>query len=227
MKLIVGLGNPGEKYETTRHNLGFTILDQLLKDIKSVNETKWEESPKFKSEIFILDWQPKIGRRPEGSFSEQGGSPNRRSAPEGESQKIILAKPKTYMNNSGMALSLIASFYKIEPADIWIVHDELDLPLGTMKIRFGGSGAGHHGVDSIIKVLGTDKFWRFRMGIGQAKNHEKTARHKFKNTADFVLDKFTTRDTRTVKHLVKRGVNALKTALEKDIHSAMNRFNTK
>src|SRR4030042_7147554 len=205
MKLIVGLGNPGEKYETTRHNLGFAILDRLLNDVKSVGQSKWEDNPKLKSEIFILDWQ---GKREEG-------------------EKIILAKPKTYMNNSGMALSLISSFYKINTSDIWIVHDELDLPLGAMKIRFGGSGAGHHGVDSIIKALGTDKFWRFRMGIGISKNHEKTARHKFKNTADFVLDRFTTHDTRTVKHLVKRGVDSLKTALEKDIHAAMNRFNTK
>ena len=131
------------------------------------------------------------------------------------------------MNNSGMALSLISSFYKIEPVDIWIVHDELDLPLGTMKIRFGGSGAGHHGVESIIKALGTDKFWRFRMGIGISKNYDEIARHKFKNTDDFVLDRFTTHDTRTVKHLIKRGVDSLKTALKKDIHAAMNRFNTK
>src|SRR3989304_7316487 len=107
MKLIVGLGNPGEKYETTRHNLGFIILDHLLKDLKSVNQDKWKDNPKLKSEIFILDWQPK----------------------EEESKKIILAKPKTYMNNSGMAVSTISSFYKITPDDIWIVHDELDLPL--------------------------------------------------------------------------------------------------
>src|SRR3989344_8209041 len=201
MKFIGGWGTPGEKYETTRHNLGFIILNHLLKDLKSVNQDKWEDNPKLKSEVFILDWQPKGGRRPEGS------------APEGESQKIILAKPKTYMNNSGMALSLISSFYKIEPVDIWIVHDELDLPLGTMKIRFGGSGAGHHGVESIIKILGTDKFWRFRMGIGASKNHDAIARHKFKNTEDFVLDRFKTHETRKVKHLIKRGVDALFTAL--------------
>ncbi|PIR79887.1 MAG: aminoacyl-tRNA hydrolase [Candidatus Levybacteria bacterium CG10_big_fil_rev_8_21_14_0_10_35_13] len=215
MKLIAGLGNPGEKYEKTRHNLGFIILDHLLKDLKSVDQDKWEDNPKLKSEVFILDWQPKGGRRPEGS------------APEGENQKIILAKPKTYMNNSGMAVSAIVSFYKIDPSDIWVIHDELDLPLGTMKIRFGGSGAGHHGVESIIKALGTDKFWRFRMGIGISKNYDEIARHKFKNTDDFVLDRFTTHDTRTVKHLIKRGADALKTALEKDMHSAMNRFNTK
>ena len=205
MKLIVGLGNPGEKYETTRHNLGFIILDHLLKDLKSVNQDKWKDNPKLKSEIFILDWQPK----------------------EEESKKIILAKPKTYMNNSGMAVSTISSFYKITPDDIWIVHDELDLPLGAMKIRLGGSGAGHHGVESIIKALGTDKFWRFRMGIGASKNHDEIARHKFKNTEDFVLDRFKTHETRKVKHLIKRGVDALLTALEKDIHAAMNRFNTK
>ena len=205
MKLIVGLGNPGEKYETTRHNLGFVILDHFLKDAKTVNQTNWEDSPKLKSEIFILQLQSKTG----------------------QGQKVLLAKPKTYMNGSGMAVSAISSFYKITPDDIWIVHDELDLPLGTMKIRFGGSGAGHHGVESIIKILGTDKFWRFRMGIWASKNHDAIARHKFKNTEDFVLDRFKTHETRKVKHLIKRGVDALFTALEKDIHAAMNRFNTK
>ncbi len=205
MKLIVGLGNPGEKHESTRHNLGFMIIGHLLKDVENVKDGKWEDSQKFKSEIFNLEYKPKHG----------------------EVEKVILAKPKTHMNNSGMAISLISSFYKIAPSDIWIIHDELDLPLGFMKIRFGGGAAGHHGVESIITSLNSDKFWRFRIGIGAVKNKDEIARHKFKNAEDFVLDNFNTHESRSVKHVIKRAVDALILSLEKDIPASMNRFNTK
>ncbi|OGH10701.1 MAG: aminoacyl-tRNA hydrolase [Candidatus Levybacteria bacterium RIFCSPLOWO2_01_FULL_36_13] len=205
MKLIVGLGNPGEKYEKTKHNLGFVILDHLVKDSQSVSRIKWDKNAKLKSEIFIMDWQPK----------------------KGNTEKIIFAKPQTYMNKSGLSVSLLANFYKITPSDIWIIHDELDLPLGSMKIRLGGSAAGHHGVESIISILKTDKFWRFRLGIGQSKQHEKIAKHNFKNATDYVLEIFTGKETSTVKHLIKRATQALSTALEKDIQAAMNQFNTK
>ena len=205
MKLIVGLGNPGEKYETTRHNLGFVILDHFLKDAKTVNQTNWEDSPKLKSEIFILQLQSKTG----------------------QGQKVLLAKPKTYMNGSGMAISLISSFYKITPDDIWIIHDELDLPLGAMKIRLGGSGAGHHGIESIIKALGTDKFWRFRMGIGNNKSNLKNQKSKLRIMNDFVLGGFGRGDKGSLKHMIKRGAKALTTALEKGIEASMNQFNTK
>ena len=205
MKLIVGLGNPGEKYENTRHNFGFIILDHFLKDFAPVNKSSFEESPKFKSSIFSLDWQPKKAK----------------------AEKVILAKPKTFMNNSGMAVSLISAFYKIKPEDIWVVYDELDLPLGNMKIRLGGGAAGHHGVESIMNSLKTDKFWRFRIGIGSSKNHQEVARHNFKNAANFVLNKFKSNESGVVKHLIKKGTQALTLALEKDIQSAMNRFNTR
>lgn len=205
MKLIVGLGNPGEKYESTRHNLGFVILNHLVKNSQSVSRGKWDKNPKLKSEIFIMDWKPKVG----------------------EMEKIIFAKPQTYMNNSGMAVSLLSSFYKIGPSDTWIVHDELDLPIGSMKIRLGGAAAGHHGVESIISALKTDKFWRFRMGIGESHHHDEIAKHKIKNATDFVLDKFRGGEAGKIKHLIKRGTEALEKALEKDIQAAANQFNTK
>lgn len=199
MKLIVGLGNPGEKYEKTRHNLGFTVVDSFLRNIESSKNSKWEENSKFKSEI---------------EMSEING------------EKIILAKPLTYMNNSGMAVKIISDFYKISPVDIYVVHDELDLPLGAMKIRLGGAGAGHHGVESIIEALGDDKFYRFRLGIGYAKNKQEIAKHKVK-ADEFVLDKFSSHESGTLKHLIKRGADALEVALEKGMETAMNRFNTK
>jgi len=216
MKLIVGLGNPGEKYEQTRHNLGFTIVDKFLKDFFPAKDTTWSKNKKLKSDIAVFEWKPKIGPL----------------------EKVILAKPQAYMNNSGMAVSLLASFYKVETEDVWVVYDELDLPVGFMKIRFGGAAAGHHGVESIIESLGNDKFWRFRMGIGVGHNHtgrtrrEDGKRHviggqKIKNAEDFVLDSFGSSEQGKIRELIKHGSQALQMALEKDISAAMNRYNTK
>jgi PTH1 family peptidyl-tRNA hydrolase len=204
MKLIVGLGNPGPKYESTRHNVGFMTIDHLLKDLEPVNKSNFSREDKLKSEIYSYEYKPKTGPL----------------------EKVILAKPLTYMNNSGMAVSLIAKYYKIKPEDIWIINDELDLPLGTMKIRFGGSGAGHHGLDSILSSLGTDKFWRFRMGIGESHNHDEIAKHMV-DGAEFVLKSFSGSDKSKARAMFKRGSKALQTALEKGIESAQNQFNTK
>ncbi len=205
MKLIVGLGNPGEKYESTRHNIGFMVVDHFLKDIESVSKSNWTQDKKLKSHIYLFDYQPKKGKM----------------------EKVILAKPLTYMNNSGMAVTLIANYYKISPIDIWIVHDELDLPLGFMKIRQGGGTAGHHGLDSILASLGTDKFWRFRMGIGNSKSKIKNQILKIRHMEDFVLGGFVRGEKGEVKHMVKKGSKALAAALEKRIESAQNQFNTK
>ena len=204
MKLIVGLGNPGEKYESTRHNVGFMVLDHFLKDIASVGKSNWIKEEKLKSEIYMMDYQPK-NREPE---------------------KVILARPLTYMNNSGMAVGLIARFYKIKPGDIWVAHDELDLPLGMMKIRLGGSGAGHHGIESIMQSLKTDKFWRFRLGIGMSHYKEEMAKHNVK-AKEFVLRGFRGGEASKARQVVKRGAKAISTALEKGLESSMNQFNTK
>ena len=215
MKLIVGLGNPGEQYDKTRHNLGFLVLDRFLKDIASVKDSQWLGNSKLKSQVFITEWQPK----------------------KGSSEKIILAKPDTYMNNSGMAIQLLLGFYKIEPLDLWVIHDDLDLPLAKLKIRFGGAGAGHHGVEHIINTLGTDKFWRFRLGIGNPRHsidrkdaegvEKMIGRRHLGDTKDFVLGSFTDKEWSTAKKLIKDAAHSLETALENSMESAMNRFNTK
>ncbi len=205
MKLIIGLGNPGKKYDKTRHNLGFTIVEHFLKNFQNAKNTVWENSSKFKSDITQIEWQPKHGSL----------------------EKVILAKPKTYMNNSGLAVKIIADFYKISADDVWVIHDDIDLPLGAMKIRFGGSAAGHHGVESVIENIKTDKFWRFRLGIGEANSRFKIQNSKLRNVEDYVLGDFTGQEKGKVKNLIKRGVKAIETALEEDLESAMNRFNTK
>jgi len=205
MKLIVGLGNPGKKYEKTRHNLGFMVLEHFLKDFELEKETKWTDNKKFKSDIAEIEWQPKHGQL----------------------KKVILAKPKTYMNNSGMAVSLLSKFYKIDPSDIWIVHDELDLPLGYLKIRLGGSSAGHNGIESVIGSLGTEKFYRVRLGIGKEKTGERMAKYKVKNTEDYVLSSFSAPERGKIKNLVKHAAQALVEVLENGQDAAMNRFNTR
>lgn len=200
MKIIVGLGNPGEKYENTRHNLGFLVIDHVLKEF-GTNTIEWTKSTKFKSDI--------------AQFTSKD-------------ETVLLAKPQTYMNNSGLAVSLLKDFYKVDPADIWIIYDELDLPLGSIKIRVGGAAAGHHGVESIMEAIGTDMFWRFRLGIGTS--HDKThavGRQEIRDAKEYVLDKFHANEAGKERELIKRGSDAIKMALDKGIEKAMNRFNTK
>lgn len=198
MKLIVGLGNPGGKHEKTRHNLGFMVLEHFLKDFESTKNTVWENSSKFKSDIAKIEWQPKHGAL----------------------EKIILVKPKTYMNNSGMAVQILTTYYKILTTDVWIIHDDIDLLLGAMKIRLGGASAGHHGVESVMDHLNTDKFWRFRLGIGGEDG-------RLKNVDDFVLGEFGGKEKGKIRELIKKGAKAIEEALENGLDSAMNRFNTK
>lgn len=213
MKIIVGLGNPGEKYDITRHNLGFMVLDRFLKDTASVEKSVWTRETKFKSDIFQL----------------------RLKTYTGEEEPVILLKPITYMNNSGMAVELVTSYYKVKPEDVWVVHDELDLPLGSMKIRFGGAAAGHHGVESIMTVLGTDKFWRFRLGIGHLQHRDKNedgkeraiSRMKVRNAEEYVLGQLEGKDYTEAKKMVKHTSDALEVALKKGLETAQNRFNTK
>jgi PTH1 family peptidyl-tRNA hydrolase len=199
MKIIVGLGNPGEKYESTRHNLGFLVLDRLLKDCAPVNVSNWKKETKFKSEVVELPIH-------------------------GVDEKILLVRPQTYMNNSGMAVQLLSTFYKLSPEDFWIVHDELDLPLGTLKIRFGGAAAGHHGVENIIEQLGSDKFWRFRLGIGHVLHN---ARETDDDGKSHALGDFIGKDRTEAKKMIKHASDALQIAIEKGLEVAQNRFNTK
>jgi peptidyl-tRNA hydrolase, PTH1 family len=205
MKLIVGLGNPGEKYIHTRHNLGFDVVDKFLRLREPLKQTKWDSKPKLKADIARVQYSSKH----EGEIN------------------VILAKPTTYMNMSGMAVANLSMFYKIDPSNILIVHDELDLPVGSMKIRFGGAAAGNHGVESILEHLGTDKFWRMRLGIGVSKHHDEMAKHTVKNAEDFVLGKFTHDEAGKVRELVKKAVKALSVCLDEGTERAMNQFNTK
>lgn len=194
MKLIVGLGNPEDKYTGTRHNLGFEVINKFFHKINSSN-TNWENNSKFNAELVIIN------------------------------SELILAKPQTYMNNSGIAVAKLAKFYKIEPDDTIIIHDDIDLELGHIKVRSGGASAGHHGVESIIKDLNTDKFIRIRLGIGNLKSLSGEHKKISFNAEHFVLEPFLQTETSTVKRMVKKTVNALEILLSKGLEKAQNQFN--
>lgn len=193
MKLIAGLGNPGDKFTNTRHNLGFEVIDLLQRKLALPEFSKEE---KFKSEI-------------------------------SKSSEIILAKPVTFMNLSGMAISALANYYKIEPNEIVIVHDELDLPLGHIKIRVGGSDAGHHGIESVIQGLGNEKFIRVRLGIGNWHAISGEHKHASFNAEKFVVENFLPNEKSKVKAMVKRAVKAVEAILELGVEKAQNQYNDK
>lgn len=135
MRLIVGLGNPEEKYEKTRHNIGFMILDRIAQK---------------RGVVFRLE--PHY----ESKFAELGELDNR----------IKLVEPQTYMNNSGDAIKKCKDYWKVDSEDIWVIHDDVDLEFGKIKIQLGGSSAGHNGIKSVIEKVG-ESFWRIRVGVGK------------------------------------------------------------
>lgn len=137
MKLLVGLGNPGPEYETTRHNAGFLVLDMLS---DQCNITWGSERSKFRGDV--------------GRGQVLGES-------------CILLKPMTYMNRSGDAVARIMQFYKIPVADLAVFYDDVDVPQGKVRARAGGSSGGHKGVQSIIDCIGDDTFYRIKLGLGR------------------------------------------------------------
>ncbi|MBP9751568.1 MAG: aminoacyl-tRNA hydrolase [Candidatus Moranbacteria bacterium] len=164
MKIIIGLGNPGKEYGETRHNAGFLFLD-MLKDSWGFPE-------------FV----------PEKKFAGLV------SAGMKDDKKTLLVKPVTFMNHSGEAVVALANFFKLTPADITVVHDDLDLPFGTWKIAAGSGAAGHNGVTDIIERLGTKEFRRIRIGIGRPEGD--------RDPADYVLSRFTPEEERKLPEIL-------------------------
>lgn len=191
MKLIVGLGNPEDKYADTRHNLGFDVLDEL---VRKLNLKDWSKEEKFKSEVI-------------------------------KSDGLMLVKPQTYVNRSGMAVKLLTTYYKLPSTDVIIIHDELDLPLGKIKVRFGGAAAGHHGVESVIESLNTDKFIRIRLGIGNLKTLSAEHKGQTLSAEKFVLEPFMHSEKSKVKHMTKQALKALDLLFTKGLGEAQNQFN--
>jgi PTH1 family peptidyl-tRNA hydrolase len=132
------------------------------------------------------------------------------------------------MNESGEAVGKVVAFFKLQPSDVWVVHDDLDLPIGKLRIREQGASAGHNGVDSIIAHLKTDKFVRFRLGIGRGKEDttKDTDVHlRRRNVVSFVLSRFTEHEAGDLRKMVKKGEEAVRMALVEGLDKVMNRFN--
>jgi len=166
MLLIIGLGNPGWKFQKTRHNLGFRVVDEL---VRKNNFPIFKLSKKFLAEIS------------EGKIADQ---------------KVILAKPQTFMNLSGKSVKKLTNNLQLTTYNLWVIHDDLDLPLGKIRISVGRGAAGHKGVESIIKELKTKNFVRFRVGV-----KPKTSNLKPETLDRFVLRKFTREEEKILKKI--------------------------
>ena len=182
MKAIVGLGNPGDEYKATRHNLGFEVIDELAR--------RWA--------VRLKSWK---------SIATLGVA---------KEQDALLAEPRTFMNLSGECVQRISAFYNIEPAQILIVVDDVNLPLGRLRLRKMGSAGGHNGLKSVIQHIGPD-FGRLRVGVGRGDPKW--------DLSDHVLSRFGPEEQDAVGEAVGRAADAVEMYVARGIESAMNRFN--
>jgi len=183
--LVAGLGNPGPRYDGTRHNVGFRVVDRLAQRF----------SIPMQERKFPAHWgEGRIGSR-----------------------KVVLVKPMTYMNRSGEAVGPILRYYRLPPEALLVVHDDLDLPLGRIRIARRGGTGGHRGVASIIQALGGGEFARLKLGIGRPRHREPVE--------TFVLDGFYSDELEAAEEMVDRAAAAAVAVLEEGLEAAMNRFN--
>lgn len=187
--IIVGLGNPGNKYEGTRHNVGFGVIDVLAERLHAGRPSRFGKSMIYKGVI--------------------------------GSEKVILVKPLTYMNLSGEAVQEICSYYKADHHDdLIVISDDVDLPVGHLRIRKKGSAGGHNGLKSIIQHLGDDEFTRIRIGVGA-----KPAPGA--DLAGHVLGHFAGEDKKSIEEAFVKAADAVECALSQGPDKAMNLYNTK
>jgi len=188
IRLIVGLGNPGQQYESTRHNAGFWLADHYADDLKT---------------RFTLE---------AGFFGQLA-----RARHDGEA--VYLLKPVTYMNRSGQSVGAVARFFKIEPEQVLVLHDELDLQPGDVKLKKGGGHAGHNGLRDIQAALGTSDYWRMRLGIGHPRS-----RGLEQGVADYVLSMPAREDMPLIDHEIDSARLVLGALLDGDFAAASRRL---
>jgi len=186
-ELIVGLGNPEPKYDRTRHNVGFDAVDELAQ---------------------VWQMTLKENKRFQGIYAEGvalGG------------KKIRLLKPLTYMNRSGQSVRAVTDWYKLKPQSVLIIYDDMDLPLGRLRMRLSGSAGGHNGMKSIIAHLGGQDFPRLRIGIGKSGEKKETVSH--------VLGKFSPEEAKIIEEILYISVKAIELSLKEGVEKSMSRYN--
>lgn len=188
-QLIVGLGNPEPKYDKTRHNIGFEVVDLLARR----TQISWSENRKFQA------------------FLGEGFAPT--------ADKLRLLKPLTYMNRSGQAIRAVIDWYKLPPESVLIVYDDLDLPVGRLRLRLSGSAGGHNGMKSAIAHLGTQNFPRLRIGIGKSEIDQDTVSH--------VLGKFSPQESLLMSEVLQLAADAVEFALKQGVEKAMSLYNNR
>jgi aminoacyl-tRNA hydrolase len=193
--LIVGLGNPGSKYEGTRHNMGFMVAD-VLSERWSISFSDHKGLSKLGKGVMNLD---------------------------GKSAKFFLAKPLTFMNDSGAAVSSISSYYQIGTDHIVIIHDDMDLDFGRIKVKSGGSAGGHNGIRSIDRSLGTPQYARVRMGVG----HAQRGAHAHDNTVNWVLGGFAGAQKSELPNFLADGADAVESVIFRGLSATQEHFNGK
>jgi len=184
--LVVGLGNPGPRYERTRHNIGQLVVDELADR---------------RREAFRAH---RVNARVAETWSRPGGA------------RLILAKPNSFMNVSGGPVSGLASYYRVDPDHVVVVHDELDIPFDTIRLKTGGGHGGHNGVRDVAKALGTPDFPRVRVGVGRPPGS--------KDPADWVLEEFGAADRKSLPILVSDAADAVEQLVEEGLLPAQQRF---
>jgi PTH1 family peptidyl-tRNA hydrolase len=181
----MGLGNPGSRYEETRHNIGFKATDQIAHTFGILLNKRMARS--------------RVGRGMIGS------------------SEIVLAQPQTYMNNSGAAAASLLSHYRLNPPDLVVIHDDLDLPVGRLRIKTRGGHGGHKGIQSIRSSIGTDRFIRIKIGIGRPAGEAE----------EYVLSRFDREEKKRLGEVLDQVVEAAVLIVNDEVERAMNRFNIK
>lgn len=185
--LIVGLGNPGPDYATTRHNIGQMVLDELAQEVGG----NFKKHSKARAQVL------------EGRLGLGG-------------PRVVLAKPLTYMNLSGGPVSALANFYGVAPEEIIVVHDELDIPFDSVKLKIGGGEGGHNGLRDITKALGTKDYYRVRTGIGRPPGRM--------DTADFVLKPFSSTEKKDLPFLISNAADAVEMLIKEGLLASQQRY---
>jgi PTH1 family peptidyl-tRNA hydrolase len=191
VKLIVGLGNPGRRYAGTRHNIGFDVVDALA----GRRRADWTSAPRAIDALIASSGDP------------------------GSGEKILLAKPLTFMNLSGHAVGDLLRYFKVECPDLLVLVDDVNLELGRLRARARGSAGGHNGLKSLVALLGTEEFARLRVGVGRG-----DAR---RDLADHVLATFDAQERVVVAEAVARAADAAELFVAGGIDPVMNKYNRK